>query len=136
MNFGERVKEIRKYYHLTQVEFASKLGISGSAINMMEKGKIEASNSTKTAICNVFAVNPLYLSGESDLMIVPPDEDEEIIDRAMKKGDPVLKALLMGLVKQPGGWDALADVILSAADYLRAHGYDVDSITKKDEPSE
>ncbi|MCQ2299999.1 MAG: hypothetical protein MJZ81_07750 [Bacteroidales bacterium] len=78
-------------------------------------------------ICRMFNVNPLYLSGESDIMFIPPDEDEEIIDRALENANPALKAMLISIVKKPDGWMLLADSILAAADALRAAGYDPDN---------
>lgn len=73
-------------------------------------------------ICQKYNVNPLYLRCESDVMFIPPDEDEEVIDRALADGDPILKALLLGIVKKPDGWRMLAESILTAADTLRDAG--------------
>lgn len=86
---------------------------------MIEKGKSDSSDTLRSAICHEFNVNPLYLSGESEVMIVPPDEDEEIIDRALADGDPLIKSLLIAIVKRPDGWRLLAESILTAADTLR-----------------
>lgn len=76
-------------------------------------------------ICQKYNVNPLYLSGESDVMHVPPDEDEEIIDTALAGADPLIKALLLGIVKKPDGWRMLAESIITAADTLRDAGIDL-----------
>lgn len=70
-------------------------------------------------ISQKYNVNPLYLTGESDVMHIPPDEDEELIDTAMAGQDPLIKALLLGIVKKPDGWRMLAESILTAADTLR-----------------
>lgn len=70
-------------------------------------------------IREVCQVNPLYLTGESDVMHIPPDEDEELIDTALAGQDPLIKALLLGIVKKPDGWRMLAESILTAADTLR-----------------
>ena len=63
-------------------------------------------------------------------MFIPPDEDEELIDRALASQDPLIKALLLGIVKKPDGWRLLAESILTAADTLRDAGVDLDN--KKD----
>ena len=36
---NERIKELRKYLHLTQDEFGEKLGIKKSAVSKIEKGE-------------------------------------------------------------------------------------------------
>ena len=38
-------------------------------------------------------------------------EDDEIIDRVLAGVDPVPKAILRGLSKMPGGWDAIAQAV-------------------------
>ncbi len=75
-------------------------------------------------ICRTFNINPMFMSGESEIMHIPPDEDEEIIDRALADGDPLIKALLLGIVKKPDGWRLLAESILTAADTLRDAGFE------------
>ena len=87
----------------------------------------------RNAIISKFSVNPLYLDGESDIMFVPPDDDAELIDRALASGNPIIKALLLGIVKSPDGWEVLARSILEAADTLRAMGIDIDQNGKKPE---
>lgn len=130
--FGERVKMIRKDAGLTQIEFGKRIGVVGSTITMIEKGDSQSTETVRMAICRTFNINPLYLSGESDVMHIPPDEDEEIIDRVLADGDPLLKALLLGIVKKPEGWRLLAESIIAAADTLREAGIELND--EKPEP--
>lgn len=132
MDTKERIKAIREYFGLSQQKFAEKLGVSLNSIQFWEYGKSSPSEAMRYKISNICGINPLYLSGESDVMHIPPDEDEEIIDRALENANPALKAMLISIVKKPDGWMLLADSILAAADALRAAGYETDN--KKPEP--
>lgn len=125
---GERIKSIRKDLALTQIQFGEALGVTGSAIAMIERGKNDVSSMLRASIINTYNVNPLYLNGESDIMFVPPDDDAELIDAALAGGDPIIKALLLGIVKSPDGWEVLARSILEAANKLRALGIDIDAV--------
>ena len=128
----DRIKAIRGDQGLTQVEFAERLGVSRSSVLNWEYGQNTPASAMAEKICRTFQVNPLYLSGESDVMHMPPDEDEEIIDRALENADPLLKALLLGIVKKPEGWRLLAESIIAAADTLREAG--IEPNDKKPEP--
>lgn len=128
----ERIKAIRTDAGISQTEFGSRLGVSRSAVINWEFGQNNPSTAMSEKICRTFDINPMYLSGESDVMHIPPDEDEEIIDRALENANPALKAMLISIVKKPDGWMLLADSILAAADALRAAGYETDN--KKPEP--
>lgn len=130
---GERIKAIRKELKLTQIQFGESLGVTGGAIAMIERNINSPSMMLRNAIISKFSVNPLYLDGESDIMFVPPDDDAELIDRALASGNPIIKALLLGIVKSPDGWEVLARSILEAADTLRALGIDIDQNEKKPE---
>lgn len=122
---GERIKAVRKDAGKSMTAFAEDLGISSSGVQCWEYNRNEPSSAMIQLICKKFNVNPLYLSGESDVMHIPPDEDEEIIDRVLDQGDPLMKALLLGIVKKPDGWRLLAESILTAADTLREAGFDL-----------
>ena len=43
---NERIKELRKYLHLTQDEFGQKLGIAKSTISNIEKERYSVTNQT------------------------------------------------------------------------------------------
>lgn len=136
MNFGARIKLIRTSLGLTQAAFAAPLGCSASLITLIEKGKTESSTSLRKAVCREYNVNPLYLDGESDVMFVPPDEDEELIDAALAGGDPLIRALLIGIVKKPDGWRMLAESVIACADYLRDQWIDLGGDGGKEKPGQ
>ena len=136
MNFGARIKLIRTSLGLTQAAFAAPLGCSASLITLIEKGKTESSTSLRKAVCREYNVNPLYLDGESDVMFVLRDEDEELIDAALAGGDPLIRALLLGIVKKPDGWRMLAESVIACADYLRDQGIDLGGDGGKEKPGQ
>ena len=131
---GERIKAIRKELKLTQVQFGESLGVTGSAITMIERNKNSPSMMLRNVIIIKFSVNPLYLDGESDVMFVLPYEDEALIDAALAGGDPLIRALLLGIVKKPDGWRMLAESVIACADYLRDQGFDLGGDGGKEKP--
>jgi len=66
MEFSERLKELRKQAHLTQVELASKLGIVQSSYADWERGKKKPTQDNLVKIAQVLNVSIDYLVGNSD----------------------------------------------------------------------
>lgn len=62
-NFGKRLKGLRLSHKMTQLELASKLGISASAIGMYEQGRREPDNRLLSQICTLFNSTTDYLLG-------------------------------------------------------------------------
>lgn len=130
LKLKEIIKAIRAAEGLTQTEFAKKLGVGKSAVTNWEYGINTPSPIMVEKICTVYKVNPLYMSGESNIMHLPPDTDEELIDAALADGDPIIKALLVAIVKKPDGWKALAESILTAADLIKRYTGEQEKIDK------
>lgn len=69
-----RIKELRKELQLSQEEFGKKLGITKSAISLLESGKTRLTEKNILAICREFKVNEDWLrTGRGD-MFVPTHE--------------------------------------------------------------
>lgn len=66
MEFSERLKELRKQAHLTQVELASKLGIVQSSYADWERGKKKPTQDNLVKIAQVLNVSVDYLVGNSE----------------------------------------------------------------------
>ena len=66
MEFSERLKELRKQAHLTQVELASKLGIVQSSYADWERGKKKPTQDNLVKIAQIFNVSVDYLVGNSE----------------------------------------------------------------------
>lgn len=66
MAFAERLKELRKEGHLTQVELAKRLGIGQSSYADWERGKKNPTQENLIKIAQFFNVPLDYLVGNSD----------------------------------------------------------------------
>ena len=65
-----RIKAIRKYYKLTQTEFAEKLGLKQSTISYYEKGINIPTSSILKSISNTFNIDYDWLcTGEGEMLI-------------------------------------------------------------------
>jgi len=65
--FGKQVKKLRKYFELTQTEFAEAIGKGMRTVQNWEKGDNIPSRSVTTHICKTFGINESWLmfgSGE------------------------------------------------------------------------
>lgn len=64
--FAERLKELRKQSHLTQVELAKQLGIGQSSYADWERGKKKPTQDNLIKIAQVLNVSVDYLVGNSE----------------------------------------------------------------------
>ena len=79
IEFGKRVKNIRKELDIAQKDFATKLGLSGSFLSEVEKGKTKPGFEFFKSIILKIKVNPIYLyTGEGPLFLgkIPDTENE------------------------------------------------------------
>ena len=63
MDFGKRLKELRKLHHLSQMDLAKKTGISQSAIAKWELNKTEPTASALIILARFFEESVDYLLG-------------------------------------------------------------------------
>lgn len=66
MEFSERLKNLRKQAHLTQVDVAEKLGISQPAYASWERGVKKPTQENLIKIAQILNVSVDYLVGNSD----------------------------------------------------------------------
>ena len=66
MEFSERLKNLRKQAHLTQVDVAEKLGISQPAYASWERGIKKPTQENLVKIAQILNVSIEYLVGNSD----------------------------------------------------------------------
>lgn len=85
MEFSERLKELRKQAHLTQVELASKLGIVQSSYADWERGKKKPTQDNLVKIAQVLNVSVDYLVGNSEGKVDELD-NIELLFRMNSKG--------------------------------------------------
>ncbi len=63
-----RIKELRKYLHLTQDEFGEKLGIKKSAVSKIEKGENGVTDQMIKLMVKEFGVNKNWIrTGEGEM---------------------------------------------------------------------
>ena len=68
MDFGEKLKDLRKSQGLNQKQVAEKLGITSATVSAYELGKKYPSLDILIKICTIFDVSSDFLLGLSDSM--------------------------------------------------------------------
>jgi transcriptional regulator with XRE-family HTH domain len=68
---NSRVKEVREYFGLSQVQFAEKLNMSPGAIGNIEVGRSSVSDRTISLICNAFGINRSWFCTGDGEMFAP-----------------------------------------------------------------
>lgn len=87
MEFSERLKELRKQAHLTQVELAKRLGIGQSSYADWERGKKNPTQENLIKLAQILNVSVDYLVGNSDEENTNKElEDIELLFRMSSKG--------------------------------------------------
>lgn len=136
---NERIKAVRRHYHLTMSAFGSRIGIKNSSISLLESGKNNPSERTILAICREFNVNEEWLrTGKGDMF--NQDEpsilarlsgeykltqrEEAVIAAFLELSDTDRAAImryvdsLVAKLTPPGISDASAEAVAAARDYL------------------
>ena len=79
MNFGERLKKVRKETGLTQEEFALAIGVTRSPIAAAESGKSKLQPLAIRKICELYNINEEWLqTGEGSMKNTYNIPDEEL----------------------------------------------------------
>lgn len=136
---NERIKAVRRHYHLTMSAFGSRIGIKNSSISLLESGKNNPSERTILAICREFNVNEEWLrTGKGDMF--NQDEpsilarlsgeykltqrEEAVIAAFLELSDTDRAAImryvdnLVAKLAPPGISDASAEAVAATRDYL------------------
>ena len=92
MTQGERVKQARKSLCLTMEKFGERLGVTKTAISLIESGKNNLTDANIKAICREFNVDYIWLTtGEGEMFVDSDDDFIEKIDRIMAGEDDARK---------------------------------------------
>lgn len=87
MEFSERLKNLRKQAHLTQVDVAEKLGISQQAYASWERGIKKPTQENLVKIAQILNVSIDYLVGNSDKNLKKEELDNvELLFRMNSNG--------------------------------------------------
>ena len=103
---NERIREIRKEIGLNQVEFATRLGVTGTAISRIEVGERALTEQMLIAICREYNVNEKWLrTGHGEMFVVT----EDVLIRQLSDNynlDELDRAMLKGYLNLPGSHKA------------------------------
>jgi len=78
LTIGERIKQVRKANHLTQQEFADKIGSKRNTIATYEVGRTLPSSAVVSLICTKFQISEKWLKTGEEPMYVQQTEKEAI----------------------------------------------------------
>ena len=76
MTQGERVKEVRKANNLTMEKFGVRLGVTKTAISLIESGKNNLTDANIKLICTEFGISEKWLrTGDGEMTIESTQEE-------------------------------------------------------------
>lgn len=112
MSLGERIKQIRKQWNLTQQAFGNRIGVKQNTIALIESGKRNTSDQLLISICREFDVNEHWLrTGEGKMSVeLSPNEAlaNQIRDFLQGDNDGFRERLVSLLIRlKPEQWDIL-----------------------------
>ena len=120
----EHIKELRKFFGLTQSEFGESIGVSRDVVGNLELGRVEPSELIIKMICKTYHVNRDWLETGQGEMLVEQTRDERIaafVGQALSDEGDEFKRDLIGLLAalDEDGWRKLkeaAEALKKAAD--------------------
>lgn len=118
---NERIKEIRLFFGLTQVEFGRKIGVKQSAVTGYENGNRQPLDTVIASICREFGVNEEWLrtgEGPQFVEVTRAEQIQQMVDDIMRDHPEAFRrrfvTALAGLDEK--GWIALENFIDSITD--------------------
>lgn len=115
----ERIKELRKALHVTQQEFADKLGTARNNIAGYEIGRRLPSDAVITLICRTFSVNETWLrTGEGEMFRPNPSDalSKFVQERGLTQADQALIEKFAAL--DAASRQTVVDYVLATADAI------------------
>lgn len=109
-----RIKELRKFFGLTQTAFGDKIGITRNAVNNVENGRVDPSEIFIKSVCREFGVNENWFRYGEGEMLPPSSKAEEIssfLGEVLSDEDS-FKFRLVSILSRLGedDWARLADI--------------------------
>lgn len=99
---NEKIKQLRKSLKLSGEKFGDKIGISKSAVSLIEKGTNTPSEQTIKSICREYNVNETWLrTGEGDMFQRRSETEEihDLVESVMTGDDEFIKSIYRNLAK-------------------------------------
>ena len=81
---NERVKQLRKDLGLSGEKFGDRLGVSKTAVSLIESGKNNLTDQMIKSICREFNVNEEWLRHGTGDMFISMDVEDQLMDWAGK----------------------------------------------------
>ena len=104
----DRIKNVRKHFDLTQIEFGNRLGLKGNTITNYETGLRIPSETVIVAICREFNVNREWLETGKGEMFIANESDTLKKISARYNGSDTFRAVLDAYVQlDPTEQDAI-----------------------------
>ena len=121
MSQAERIKKVRKSLNLTMERFGERLGVTKTAISLIESGKNALTDANAKAICREFNVDYIWLTtGEGEMFIDDDNAVMEAIDRIMYGENEMHKRLFKCLAYMSDeDLEALERIIEFASKHLK-----------------
>ena len=99
MNILERIRFIRKALELRQEEFARRIGLTQTALSMIELGKINLTEKNIKLICATFAVNEDWLRTGNGEMFGPVSPYEKELLEVFGKLTPETQEFILEMAQ-------------------------------------
>jgi transcriptional regulator with XRE-family HTH domain len=96
---GDRIREIREHYKLTQPEFAEKLNLSDGFISQIENGKRKVNDRMIQHIARETEVDEEWLKTGNGIMTFPNANLEEILKQHKKNLDDTDRKIIIEYLK-------------------------------------
>lgn len=105
MPISDKLRQIRKYYKLTQEEFANNLGISRVNLVHMEKGRVSPTPTLIKYICLAYNIDINWLTGDdaSQAIVFQEPNKSDTIDDIMlyyNQLSPIYQEFILAQAKQ------------------------------------
>ena len=108
---GERLRQIRKHYHITQVQLGDLIGLSGSGVASAEIGRSKLTEAALKLICATYHINYLWLTeGQGDML--EEETTDDMIERLMAGESPLAIQIMKAFARLPREeWERLSAIM-------------------------
>ena len=111
----DRIKEVRKYFSLTQIDFGQRIGVKGNTVTGYETGLRTPSDAVILSICREFNVNEEWLRDGTGNIFVELTKDQELatfVAQVYKEDENSFKRRLLSVLSSlsEDEWGVLADI--------------------------
>jgi transcriptional regulator with XRE-family HTH domain len=108
---GDRLKQLRKALHITQVEMGKVIGISGSGVSQVEAGASRLTEAAIKLICQTYHVSYIWLT-TGDGPMLEPESPEMMVERMMAGESPLAVSVMKAFAALPiDEWRRLRNMI-------------------------